>query len=441
MSDLIDRAIRFATEAHQRIDHRRKYSGQPYAVHLREVARIVESVSDDEEIIAAAWLHDVVEDTPATLGDVEREFGSGVRALVRELTDVSRPGDGNRTTRKQLDRRHLAGVSARAQTVKLADLIDNCSDITRHDPRFGRVFTDEMEALLEVLTRGDESLQRRAANALRKGRARIAVTEAAAQRNAGTPDLAVGVHFRTRFNELFSVQDLAEPLLSFDAGTPASVVAAALRAAGIEVASVREAGRAQGFVRLEDLAVHGGCGRVMRDFDAAQLLVGDAGLAEAVHVLTLFDFAFVRVLGEIQGVVRRDDVNKPYMRMWLFGIITLMEMQATRLIRERFPNHAWRELLPPSRLETAQRLQHDRARINRPCELIDCLQLADKGAILVNDPEVLDLLGFESRSAAKRVLKDFQSLRNNLAHAQDISTWDWAQVARLSRRMLEAESS
>ncbi len=57
--------------------------------------------------------------------------------------------------------------------------------------------------------------------------------------------------------------------------------------------------------------------------------------------------------------------------------------------------------------------------------------------LLINDAELLSTLNFNSRSAAKKVLKQFQSLRNNLAHAQDISTYDWAQIARLSTRMLE----
>ncbi len=441
MSDLVDRAIRFATEAHQRIEHRRKYSGQSYTVHLREVARIVESVTDDPEMIAAAWLHDVVEDTPATLGDVEREFGRSVRALVRELTDVSHPGDGNRAARKRLDREHLAKASHRAQTIKVADLIDNCNDITRHDPRFGRVYLDEMAALLEVLTGADEALLRRARKAHGKGEARVARAAGAGSAGGEGSRIAVDGHFRARFNELFSVEDLAEPLLSFDGSTPAKAVGEALAAAGVEVASIRDAGKVRGFVRRDDLAGRGACARVMREFEPTQVLDGGAGLAEAVHVLTLFDHAFVRLVGEVQGVVRRDDVNKPYMRMWLFGIITLMEMRATRLIRERFPDDGWQALLPPSRLEVARGLQRDRARINQPCELVDCLQFADKGAVLVSDPEILELLGFDSRSAAKRVMKEFQSLRNNLAHAQDISTWDWAQLARLSRRMLETDPS
>ncbi len=79
----------------------------------------------------------------------------------------------------------------------------------------------------------------------------------------------------------------------------------------------------------------------------------------------------------------------------------------------------------------------ERARLNQYCDLVDCLQLADKGLLLINDPEMLASLGFNSRSAAKKVLKQYQSLRNNLAHAQDISTYDWVHIARISTRMLE----
>ncbi|MGD8533445.1 MAG: HD domain-containing protein, partial [Gammaproteobacteria bacterium] len=150
MDDLVARAQDFAVNAHRRIDQRRKYSGQPYDAHLKAVAAIVRSVTDDPEIIAAAWLHDTLEDTPATYEQLEAEFGERVAHMVAELTDVSRPTDGNRAVRKAIDRRHLARASSRAKTVKLADLIDNCSDIVKHDPKFGRVFVTEAAALIEV---------------------------------------------------------------------------------------------------------------------------------------------------------------------------------------------------------------------------------------------------------------------------------------------------
>ena len=139
MHELVKKARSFATEAHRRIDQRRKYTNQPYEVHLKAVASLVASVTDDPHSLAAAWLHDTVEDTSATLEEIEAEFGRAVSDIVSDLTDVSKPGDGNRATRKAIDLAHSAQASDRAKTVKLADLIDNCRDICRHDDRFARV--------------------------------------------------------------------------------------------------------------------------------------------------------------------------------------------------------------------------------------------------------------------------------------------------------------
>ena len=159
---LVERARAFAIDAHTRIDQRRKYSQQSYSDHLASVASIVASVSEDAEMIAAAWLHDVVEDTPATLYDVETAFGKEVALLVENLTDVSKPSDGNRAARKAIDRQHTATGPSRAKTVKLADLIDNLQDICKHDMRFAQTFLVEMGATLEVLDTGDQQLYQRA---------------------------------------------------------------------------------------------------------------------------------------------------------------------------------------------------------------------------------------------------------------------------------------
>ena len=162
--DLIERARAYAIGAHARINQLRKYTHQPYDLHLKAVADLVATVSGDAAMIAAAWLHDTVEDTPATFEDLEREFGADVTQLVKELTDVSKPGDGSRAARKAIDRRHTARASPRAKTIKLADIIDNGEDICRHDAKFGRVYLGEAAALLEVLTDGDERLYARAAS-------------------------------------------------------------------------------------------------------------------------------------------------------------------------------------------------------------------------------------------------------------------------------------
>lgn len=127
-------------------------------MHPASVAKLVASVTDDEAMICAAWLHDVVEDTPVTIEEIQAEFGEDIAQLVADLTDVSKPEDGNRKVRKALDRAHTAQASCRAKTVKLADLIDNSASIIKYAPGFARIYIQEKKALLAVLKEGDQTL-------------------------------------------------------------------------------------------------------------------------------------------------------------------------------------------------------------------------------------------------------------------------------------------
>ncbi len=157
---LVQRAILFATEAHH--GQTRKYTGEPYIVHPLEVMEIVKTVPHTQEMLAAAVLHDVVEDTDVTLSDIWNEFGYKVRQLVADLTDISVPSDGNRKVRKHLDLIHTSKSLPQSKTIKLADLISNSKSITEHDPNFAKVYMREKAALLKVLTEGDPTLYVRA---------------------------------------------------------------------------------------------------------------------------------------------------------------------------------------------------------------------------------------------------------------------------------------
>lgn len=156
---MIHKARLFATHHHAFINHRRRYTGEPYIVHPAAVVELVRSVPHTEAMIAAAWLHDVVEDTRATHNDVLVAFGSEVADLVRELTNISTPVDGNRAARKAKDRAHMSQASAAAQTIKLADRLDNLRSIRQHDPRFYATYKAETRELLTVLGRGDRWLR------------------------------------------------------------------------------------------------------------------------------------------------------------------------------------------------------------------------------------------------------------------------------------------
>ena len=79
---IVEKARAFAIAAHSAIGQVRKYTNEPYWIHLEEVANIVRTTYHTDAMVAAAWLHDVVEDTQVTLDLVRQEFGDEIADLV-----------------------------------------------------------------------------------------------------------------------------------------------------------------------------------------------------------------------------------------------------------------------------------------------------------------------------------------------------------------------
>lgn len=160
--NLVERADAFAEAAHASINQRRKYGGEPYIVHPREVRDILlkhssQPVTEAQE--AAALLHDVVEDVPSVaIGQIQSEFGDEVADLVDWLTDVSKPSDGPRRVRKALDLAHTAAAPVAAKNIKICDCISNAPSITDHDPGFARKWLSEKAAILQACSDADPAL-------------------------------------------------------------------------------------------------------------------------------------------------------------------------------------------------------------------------------------------------------------------------------------------
>ena len=101
----------------------------------------------------------------------------------------------------------------------------------------------------------------------------------------------------------------------------------------------------------------------------------------------------------------------------------------------RWPEDSWTQRMSAARLKKAQALADERRCRGQACESLDCLQFSDLLQILLEHAEERDAFGVEPRAAIKRVIKEFESLRNNLANAQDIVTCDWAQIACVAQRI------
>lgn len=158
LSPVVHEARAFAIAAHEAVGQKRKYTGEPYWYHPKAVYELVAFVPHTDEMLCAAWLHDVVEDTSVGLEVIRNEFGLIVHDLVDCLTDRTKPEDGNRAVCKAMELERWSGASSMAQTIKCADLIDNSKSIFERDPDFAKIYIPEKRALLAVLTLADRVL-------------------------------------------------------------------------------------------------------------------------------------------------------------------------------------------------------------------------------------------------------------------------------------------
>jgi len=152
MSDLVSRARAFAEKAHGA--QQRKYEKQPYVAHLDRVVELLRAHGfDAPHLLAAAYLHDTLEDTQTSLQDIISDFGPEGE-LVYWLSDLEK---GNRKTRKLMSALRLSRAPIEAKLIKLADLADNTPSIVEHDPDFAKVYVAEKDNILEHMIRVEGS--------------------------------------------------------------------------------------------------------------------------------------------------------------------------------------------------------------------------------------------------------------------------------------------
>lgn len=131
-TDLLDRAILFAVKAHHNTERRGK--GFPYIVHPMEAVEIVATITPNQELLAAAALHDTIEDTDVTVEDIRREFGDRVAELVHAESDQFTEGVSEEDSwhdRKQAAIDRLRHASHDAKIVAMGDKLSNMRAIWR----------------------------------------------------------------------------------------------------------------------------------------------------------------------------------------------------------------------------------------------------------------------------------------------------------------------
>lgn len=167
MKDILLKIQEFADNAHG--EQMRKYTTERYIVHPIKVMKICEMFTEKIEVLAAALLHDVLEDTPVSEKDIlsfletvmTKDQANNTLKLVIELTDVYTKEAYphlNRKLRKEKETERLTQTSADAQTIKYADILDNSKEILVMDRYFAPRFLKECLAILKATHKGNQEL-------------------------------------------------------------------------------------------------------------------------------------------------------------------------------------------------------------------------------------------------------------------------------------------
>ncbi|ASD50508.1 metal-dependent phosphohydrolase [Acidovorax phage ACP17] len=126
----------------------RKFTGEPYVIHLGEVAGFVSSATTSKAAICAAWLHDSIEDQGKTWDDIEALFDAEVADYVLALTDQE---EGNSAERHTGAVERLRNAPYLAQVVKCGDIYSNTKSIASHDPTWGMYYVEKKLEVLDAM--------------------------------------------------------------------------------------------------------------------------------------------------------------------------------------------------------------------------------------------------------------------------------------------------
>ena len=203
------------------------------------------------------------------------------------------------------------------------------------------------------------------------------------------------------FTEGFKVRHIAESLASMDGETAAIDGLRLMREGQYRVLGVRDRGIVRGYVKPSDL-VDRCCRDRLRPFGPDDVVDGDLDFTRLIPRLDRRPRLFVRSLNQVDGIVTRTDLQKPPVRMWLFGMITIIEMSLHRMIERQYPDDIWTDRIPAERLAKANELLAERRRRNQDLSLLDCLQFSDKGHLVMKDQHLREQVGFPSAMSNAR---------------------------------------
>src|SRR5690625_482369 len=221
------------------------------------------------------------------------------------------------------------------------------------------------------------------------------------------------------FEDSLTVELLAEDLTTCALDDDALSVLRELEKQDFDIMGVLDAEEIIGYVKQDELS-SGKIADYCRPFNSKDLISDSTSVLELLKILRDREHVFVLEKNSVTKIVTVADLHKQAIRMFTFSLISLLEMYLVAAIKELYPNEEWTEKLSKGRLKKTEEMWEKRKSRNEELTLIDNTKLSDKATIARNTPELLEQMGFPSKTKCDDFFDNLERLRNNTAHAQEI---------------------
>jgi len=236
------------------------------------------------------------------------------------------------------------------------------------------------------------------------------------------------------FKHGITVRHISERLKSCRADEDAASVKEGMSGLDFDVMGLEKDGAVYGYIRQVELKTEL-CGEYQHTFRPSELVAESTPLLDLLTILRDRARVFVLECNRVTGIVTRGDLQKAPSRMLLFSLVTLLEMNLLRLIRNCYTDDSWREFLTEKRRNKAMELHREREKRNEALDLADCLQFCDKRELIIRNQNLCDKIGYAPEDL-NDLLKNAEKTRDKLAHAQDLVTGtSWEEIIDLTEKM------
>lgn len=189
----------------------------------------------------------------------------------------------------------------------------------------------------------------------------------------------------------------------------------------------------------------GSCSNHYVPFTATDLISDSTPVYELLAVLQHQPRVFMLAGPSVSAIITRADLQKEPIRVFVFALITMLEMAITVRLQASYEGEEWQARLSSGRIARARDLYQARLERNEEIALFDCLQFCDKRDLVAGAPELRAMLGFDSKSSCSKVLRGVEAIRDRVAHGQDlVAGTDWPETIELLESvdlMLQRNSS